>query len=104
MKKIFIPIALATSMLWSTAQENLSYQKPVKEILDLVDVPLAPYVLMPDDKSSMLLIYRDVFKSIEELSQEEMRLGGLRIDPKTNISSRANYFNNIKIQSLTQKT
>ena len=103
MKKIFIPIALATSMLWSTAQENLSYQKPVKEILDLVDVPLAPYVLMPDDKSSMLLIYRDVFKSIEELSQEEMRLGGLRIDPKTNISSRANYFNNIKIQSLTQK-
>jgi len=103
MKKNILLLGLTVNMLFSSAQENLTYQKPVKEILDLVDVPLAPYVLMPDDKSSMLLIFRDAYKTIEDLSQEEMRLGGLRIDPKTNISSRANYYNNIKIQSLSDK-
>ena len=67
------------------AQDNLSYQKPPKEILDLVDVSRAPSVLLDDDKETMILLYRDSYKSIEELSKEELRLGGLRIDPKTNI-------------------
>jgi dipeptidyl aminopeptidase/acylaminoacyl peptidase len=49
----------------------------------------------------MIFLYRDAYKSIEELSQEELRLGGLRIDPKTNIGSRTTYYNNIRIKFLT---
>lgn len=86
------------------AQENLTYQKPSKEILDLVDVKLAPYVLIDDAKENMVLIYRDAYESIEDLSREEMRLGGLRIDPKTNIGSRVNYFNNVKLSSTSDST
>lgn len=64
-------------------QENLSYQQPPQEILTLVDVPpRAPRVLMDEDKNYMLLLAGNPYKSIEELSQEELRLGGLRIDPK----------------------
>jgi len=85
------------------AQDNLSYQKPSSEILDLVDVPRSPNVLLDDSKNNMILLYRNSYKSIEELSQEELRLGGLRIDPKTNIGSRVTYFNNIKIKRLNQK-
>lgn len=103
MKKIILSSILLCSFLYPQAQENLTYQKPVKEILDLVDVPLAPSVLMNHEKTQMILLYRDGYKSIEELSQEEMRLGGLRIDPKTNISSRANYYNNVKVQALGSK-
>ena len=85
------------------AQENSTYQKPPKEILELVDVPRAPIVLLDDSKEYMILLYRDAYKSIEALSQEELRLGGLRIDPKTNIGSRVTYFNNVKIKNLNKK-
>jgi len=79
-------------------QENLSYQKPPQEILDLVDVPLPPTVAMDDDKEVMLLFYRDAYRTIAELSRQELRLGGLRIDPATNIGSRIRYYNNVKIK------
>jgi len=81
-------------------QINLEYQKPSKEILDLVDVKLAPYVLMDDQKQNMVLIYRDAYESIEDLSREELRLGGLRIDPQTNIGSRTTYYNNLKLATV----
>ncbi len=84
-----------------TAQENLTYQKPPQEILELVDVPLAPSVLMDDAREYMILLYRDAYTSIEELSQKELRLAGLRIDPKTNIGSRVSYTNNVKIQRVS---
>lgn len=89
--------------LTAFSQENVNYQKPSKEILDLVDVERAPGVLFDDKKEFMILLYRDAYKSIQELSQEEMRLGGLRIDPKTNIGSRTTYYNNIKIKDLKGK-
>ena len=70
------------------AQENLTYQKPSDEILNLVDVTLPPRVVMDESKKYMVCIYRDAYKTIKELSEQEMRLGGLRINPKTNIGSR----------------
>ncbi|MEL7144955.1 MAG: prolyl oligopeptidase family serine peptidase [Bacteroidota bacterium] len=85
------------------AQESVNYQKPPKEILDLVDVQLAPSVLIDDADEYMVLLYRDSYKSIEELSKKELRLAGLRIDPQTNIGSRTTYFNNVEIKNIKQK-
>ncbi len=85
-------------------QQNLGYQTPAKAILDLVDVPLAPSVLMDEDKENMILLYRDAYKSIEELSQQELRLGGLRIDPKTNIGSRTTYYNKVAVRGVEKDT
>ena len=84
------------------AQVNLDYQKPPQEILDLVDVPRAPWVLMNTEGDTMLLMYRDSYKTIAELSEEELRLGGLRINPKTNIGSRTTFYNDIKIKGIEE--
>ncbi|MGY8914507.1 MAG: S9 family peptidase, partial [Flavobacteriales bacterium] len=100
MKK-FLPLLLLLFVFCGYAQENLTYQKPSKEILNLVDAPLAPTVLITDNGQHMVLLYRDAYKTIEELSEEELRLAGLRINPKTNIGSRTNYYNNIKIKSTS---
>ncbi|MDT8393348.1 MAG: prolyl oligopeptidase family serine peptidase [Bacteroidales bacterium] len=99
MKKILL-LSLLFSVLCASAQENLSYRKPPKEILELVDVERAPGVMLDEEKEYMILLYRDAYKSIAELSQEELRLGGLRIDPKTNIGSRTTYYNNIRLKNL----
>ena len=82
------------------AQDALQYQKPSKEILDLVDVTLAPATLLDDAQENMVLIFRDNYKSIDDLSKEELRLAGLRIDPVTNIGSRVTYYNKLEVQRV----
>lgn len=102
MKK-FLCIAILLSSFFGFSQENLEYQKPPKEILELVDIQRAPWVLLNDEKDFMVLMYRNQYKSIEELSKEELRLAGLRIDPKTNIGSRTTFYNNIEVKNLSKK-
>ncbi len=87
-------------MSWTLAQENLTYQLPPAEILELADVSPAPNVLITDDGNHMLMLQRDAYRTIAELSQTELRLAGLRIDPRTNIGSRTNYYNKLSIKSL----
>ena len=100
MKKI---ILLILSITFAFSQENIDYQKPSSEILNLVEYERPPSVVYDSDKNFMLFLYRDNYKSIEDLSQEELRLAGLRINPKTNIGSRITYYNNIKIKNLKNK-
>lgn len=83
------------------SQENLSYQKPSKEILDLADYQRAPSVSMDTKKQYMLLSYRDTYKTLDDLNQEELRLGGVRINPVTNIGSATTYINNLKIRKVS---
>lgn len=85
------------------AQENLTYQKPSKSILDLADYERAPTVSMDTKKENMLLVYRSTYKTLDDLNQEELRLGGLRINPVTNISSTVTYINNLKLRKISGK-
>lgn len=102
--KRFVYALLFTASVWQAqAQENVTYQKPPKEILELVDVQRAPSVSMDSKKQHMLLLYRNAYKSLAELSEDEMKLGGLRINPKTNISSTLTYVNNIRYKRLRDK-
>jgi len=80
------------------AQGGLSYQEPPKEIKELVDAPLAPSVRIDEEGENVVLLYRNAYKTIAELSEEELRLGGLRINPVTNIGSRTTFYNNIKVK------
>ena len=102
MKKLLLITIL--SILKLNAQESLNYQLPPNEILELVDVTLAPSVILDDNKENMIFLYREAYKSIEDISREELRLAGLRIDPITNISSRKNYYNNIKIKNISNQS
>ena len=95
---LFLGISLNTF-----AQENLTYQKPPKSILDLVDYERAPSVSMDTKKEYMLLSYRSTYKTLDDLNQDEMRLGGLRINPTTNISSSVTYINNLKLRKIKDK-
>ncbi len=104
MKTITLSFVMICLFFLGFSQENVGYQKPSNEILELVDAPLAPAVQLDDRKEYMVLLYRDAFKTITELSEDELRLGGLRINPKTNIGSRTNYYNNVKVQRIKDKS
>lgn len=85
------------------SQENITFQKPSSSILALADFQRAPSVSMDSKKEYLLLSYRNTYKTLDELNQEEMRLGGLRINPVTNISSSVTYINNLKIRKISDK-
>jgi dipeptidyl aminopeptidase/acylaminoacyl peptidase len=103
MKKFIILITIFFLTFTFFAQENLGYQQPPEAIMELVNAPLAPSVLIDSKGENVVLLYRDAFKSIAELSETEMRLAGLRINPQTNIGSRTNYYNNIKVKKALAK-
>ena len=97
MKKISLLLLLGISF-FSFSQENIGYQEPPKEILNLADAPSTPRIRMSENAENIVFLYSNNYKSIETLSEKEMRLGGLRINPKTNINSRQSYYNDIKVR------
>ena len=94
-------IFLSLFLMWSTlnfGQVNLPYQTPDQSILDLAEAPLAPRIDMDRNGENIIFLYRNNYKTIEELSETELRLGGLRINPVTNIGSRTTFYSEIKIR------
>lgn len=101
--KILIKLFAFLVVLNVYGQKSLEYQKPSQEILELADVDLAPGVQIDSKGEHMVLLYRDQYKSINELSETELRLAGLRINPVTNIGSRTNYYTNLKVKKTSDK-
>ena len=103
MNKFIFLTAVFLGFNLASAQEKIDYQKPSAEILQLADFERAPSVYMTQDKNWVVFAYRNTYKTLEDLSQEDMRLGGLRFNPVTRISSTLTYFNNLKVQKLGNK-
>ena len=103
MKKITTLILLTFSIYVGFSQVDITYQKPPKEILEMADAPLAPSVQIDDKNENIVLLHRNKYKSIEELSETELRLAGLRINPVTNIGSRTSYYNNVTLMKVGEE-
>jgi dipeptidyl aminopeptidase/acylaminoacyl peptidase len=101
----FIGSFLFLILLVQTAfgQDKIKYQKPPQEILELVDITLPPKVRIDYQGVNMIMMYRNLHQSIEDLSDTELKLAGLRINPEANISSRITYFNNIHIKKTSEE-
>jgi len=103
-------LAFAAGLLAGTppapllAQTNLKYQHPSKAIVDLVDTRPTPFVeVSPADslgKKWMLVGYISGLPTIADLAQPELRLAGLRFNPKTNGPSRGRYLTALGLQAL----
>ncbi len=100
-KWLFLSMLLALC-LPAAAQEELAYQMPPKAIADIVDAPGNPFVIPSPDASRLLVVERPPLISIADLSQPELRLAGLRINPRTHgpSLSRAVFFKRIVFKNL----
>ncbi len=84
------------------AQDNTGYQLPPKPLADLVTAPPTPTVSVDSKGQWMLVSERNTATTtIAELSQPELRLAGLRINPANNGPSRAVYVNNLKLRQVS---
>ena len=96
---------LVLSIPAARAQTNLQYQQPPKAIVDIVDALPTPGVeLSPSGgaagKRGMLIEHFSGLPTIAELAQPELRLAGLRFNPKTDGPSRGRYDTSLELQAL----
>ncbi|MGB0040076.1 MAG: S9 family peptidase, partial [Terriglobales bacterium] len=86
------------------AQTDVKYQLPPKAIVDLVDSRPTPMVdVSPKDKEGRHWILIEEISGlppITDLAQPELRLAGLRFNPKTNGPSRGRYITALKLKML----
>ena len=71
--------------LWAQS----TYQIPPASISELLNAPATPTVSFSKDGSLMLILSRSESPSIEDLAQPELRIAGIRINPRTTGPSRA---------------
>ena len=102
-KKINMRV-IFTLIIFTAAWGGDDYKMPPKAIADLVDAPGTPGVSVSPNKKHILILERASLPSIEELSQPELRLAGLRINPVTNGRSRTRYYTGMIIQDLGSGT
>ena len=92
--------ALLTAPRPGLAQAPLPYQNPPKAILDLVDAATPPTPLVDAHARILALVQRPALLTLADLAQPELRLAGLRINPRTHNQSRTRPFHGLALQDL----
>jgi dipeptidyl aminopeptidase/acylaminoacyl peptidase len=98
MKRVILIIISILGTFYHQGKAQTTYQTPPKAIADLVNAPSTPSVSFSKNGDWMMLLERADNPSIEELSQPELRIAGLRINPATSGPSRGRGVENIKIK------
>ena len=94
---IFYRIAFAQG----SSPTQLQYLMPPRAIADLADAPLTPSVSVGPNQDWMLLMERPGLPPISELAQPELKLAGLRINPRTNGQSRSSYYTKLTLKRIS---
>jgi dipeptidyl aminopeptidase/acylaminoacyl peptidase len=107
---LFLGLGMAAGALviWNPmarAQTNLQYQRPPQAIVDIVEALPTPGVeLSPAGgvagKRWMLIEHFAGLPTVADLAQPELRLAGLRFNPKTDGPSRGRYSTSLEVQAL----
>ncbi len=84
----------------ASAQENVAFRTPPEEIRKLVDAPLPPAVLVDPAGTRLVLLDLPGYKTLAELAEPELRLAGLRINPKSHNRARLNVTTGISVKEI----
>ncbi|HYE54270.1 MAG TPA: prolyl oligopeptidase family serine peptidase, partial [Chitinophagaceae bacterium] len=87
----------------ATAQDDVTYKTPPKDIVDLVLSKPTPGVNIDAKGEWMILTERSDFPTIEDMAQPELRIAGLRINPRNFGPSRAGYFVSLQLKHIPSK-
>jgi dipeptidyl aminopeptidase/acylaminoacyl peptidase len=101
------PFAIAAALLLSSPPAPAAapdvtevYRVPPKEIVDLVDAPLTPAILLSPLRDRALLLEPPPLISIADLARPELKLAGLRFDPAARDQPRAPYFRSMALLDI----
>lgn len=82
--------------------QDLAYQTPPPAVAKFVTAPAMPFTSIGPDRATVLLFTPRVFPPVAEVAEPELRLAGLRINPRNR--SQARRFQYDKIEILDART
>src|SRR5579883_127830 len=84
MRRPIYLLALALPLVPGLIADQLPYQKPPKEILDILNAPALPALAVNPTRTYATLSESERYPGIAEVAAPMLRLAGIRIDPRTN--------------------
>ncbi|MBN9414557.1 MAG: S9 family peptidase [Candidatus Eremiobacteraeota bacterium] len=100
MKKTALFLALLSTAALARPEEG--YRNPPPELKALVDAPNTPELSIDPRNQTLSQATRPGFLSIEQLSEPELKLAGLRFNPLTRASGRDKYYQSLELRPLRQ--
>ena len=100
MKKTLLVFLISLFLIPGNLFAQIKYQLPPQEIIELVDAPSTPSMIISPNNQTVLLIANPDLPGIEDLAAREYRLAGLRFDPATNGSSRGRFGTGLRFMNL----
>jgi dipeptidyl aminopeptidase/acylaminoacyl peptidase len=85
-------ILAASATLSAQGQIEQVYMRPPEVLAEVVDAPFTPVISVSPDRSTILILHRSGLQGIDEISQPELRIAGLRVNPRTYGPSRVRYY------------
>lgn len=99
-----VPWLAAAPPLPASAQDAaaaaVGYMMPPQILAEMIDAPATPAVALSPDNQWLVIMHRPDLPSIEEIARPELRLAGLRVNPRTNGPSRETIFTGLTCQRL----
>lgn len=98
---LFALSLLATTIAYG--QDNVTYQRPPAVIEELLLAKPLPAVSVDKKGEWMILIDRNSYPTVEELAQPELRIAGLRLNPRNFGPSRVVYHAGYQLKNIKTK-
>lgn len=98
-----LSVGLMAASSLATAQDS-GYQLPPAALQAIVDAPRAPTLSLSPKRNLAAMLATPSLPGISEVAQPELKLAGLRINPRTYSSSRFSFFTGLALLDIdTQK-
>ena len=98
-----LPLVPLTLSLLAAVPAHAQYQMPPAPLQAIVDAPRAPLLRLSPMRNLLTMIDQPALPSITEVAQPELRLAGVRINPRTYSPSRFNFGTGLKLLDIATR-
>ena len=100
MRNRFMLVPLALSLLAAFPHAQAQYQMPPAALQAIVDAPRAPTLTPSPRRNLASMVDTPALPSIAEVAQPELKLAGMRINPRTYSPSRFTFGSQLKLLDI----
>jgi dipeptidyl aminopeptidase/acylaminoacyl peptidase len=93
-------LLILVAMMVAPALAQTPYKLPPKDVVAILDAPLAPAAIESPTRDALLMVEIRPYPSIALLAEPVLRLAGLRINPRVGCFQRTIQFTGLSVQPL----
>ncbi|HLP18254.1 MAG TPA: S9 family peptidase, partial [Bacteroidota bacterium] len=96
-------LLLAGALTFTPAAGQTTYKLPPKEVVDILDAPPTPGVIVSPARNAMMLVDYQPNPSLEFIAQPILRIAGIRISPALSARQRITQYTGLRIKHFASK-